>query len=79
MRRIKSSLDINSAEFLANQAHNNKLLAQFRKRQDDARHKRAERNLERLRKQKKLKPRDRIELLLDPGTPFLEISSLRAC
>ena len=79
MRRIKSSVDVNSADFLANLTRNRELLAEFRQRQDDARHKRADRDLERLKKQKKLTPRERIELLLDPGTPFMEISSLRAC
>lgn len=79
MRRIKSSIDVNSADFLANQASNRELLTEFRQRQDDARHKRADRDLERLKKHKKLTPRERIELLLDPGTPFMEISTLQAC
>ncbi len=58
MRRIKSSIDVNSSDFFANQAENRRLLAEFRQRQDDARHKRPERDIERLRKQKKLKPPD---------------------
>ena len=79
MRRIKSSIDVNSADFLANQSRNRELVEEFRRRQHDARYQRAERDLERLKRQKKLTPRERIELLLDPGTPFLEISSLSAC
>jgi 3-methylcrotonyl-CoA carboxylase beta subunit len=79
MRRIKSSIDTNSAEYLANQTQNRTLLEEFKQRQDDVRYKRADRDLERLSKQKKLTPRDRIELLLDPGTPFMEIATMRAC
>lgn len=79
MRRIKSTIDTNSSDFLENQAENRKHLEIFKQRQDDARFKRPERDLERLRKQNKLTVRERIDLLIDPGTPFMEISSLRAC
>jgi hypothetical protein len=34
--------------------------------------------MERLKRQNKMFVRDRIELLLDPGTPFLELSTLAA-
>lgn len=79
MRRIKSNIDVNSAEFLENQVQNNQLLAEFRQRQEDARYQRNDRDLERLKKQKKLTPRERIELILDPGTPFMELGALAAC
>ena len=78
MRRIVSTLDTKSADFIANRDHNFALAAQFRQRQQDARHKRPQRDLDRLRRQDKLLVRDRIEALLDPGTPFLELSSLAA-
>ena len=39
---------------------------------------RAARDLERLASQGKLLPRQRLERLLDPGTPFLELSTLAA-
>ena len=42
------------------------------------RHERPARDLERLHRQKKLTVRERIDLLLDPGTPFLELSTLAA-
>jgi 3-methylcrotonyl-CoA carboxylase beta subunit len=37
-----------------------------------------ERDLDRLAWQKKMFVRDRIEMLIDPGTPFLELSRLAA-
>jgi len=78
MRRIQTNVDTRSETFLANQAHNRTLVADLRRRQEEARTRRPERDLERLARQKKLFVRDRIELLLDPGTPFLEFSTLAA-
>jgi 3-methylcrotonyl-CoA carboxylase beta subunit len=78
MKRIHSKLSPNSAEFQANHAHNLDLAQAFRDRQSSARHQRPERDVERLRAQGKLLVRERIEQLLDPGTPFLELSSLAA-
>ena len=43
-----------------------------------AHHERPQRDIDRLRKQNKLLVRERLALLLDPGTPFLELSSLAA-
>jgi 3-methylcrotonyl-CoA carboxylase beta subunit len=40
--------------------------------------KRPQRDLDRLARQNKMFVRDRIEMLLDPGTPFLELSTLAA-
>ncbi len=78
MARIQSSLNTSSAEFRRNYAASQVRLAEFRARQDDARHKRPARDVERLAKQGKMLPRERVEKLLDPGTPFLELSSLAA-
>jgi 3-methylcrotonyl-CoA carboxylase beta subunit len=78
MKRIESSLNTASAEFLANAAHNRKLVEAFREKQRAVREDRPERDIERLRKQNKLLVRERLQLLLDPGTPFLELSSLAA-
>jgi len=78
MRRIQSKIDTNSAAFRENREHNLKLLEEFRARQHAARHERRERDVERLRKQNKLLVRERLGLLLDPGTPFLELSTLAA-
>jgi len=78
MRRIQSKLNTNSNEYKQYKAHNAKVLEEFRQKQFDARYTRPERDILRLKKQNKMMPRDRLELLLDPGTPFLEFSSLAA-
>ncbi len=78
MRRIKSNIDTQSATFRAYEKHNNKLMAEFHERQQKARFQRPDRDITRLRRQKKLLVRERIDLLLDPGTPFLELSTLAA-
>jgi 3-methylcrotonyl-CoA carboxylase beta subunit len=78
MRKLHSRINTASAEFRRYHAHNAALVAEFRARQEAARHTRPARDLERLEKQGKMRPRARIEKLLDPGTPFLELSSLAA-
>jgi 3-methylcrotonyl-CoA carboxylase beta subunit len=78
MRKIKSMISVSSVEFRANAIHNRKLAHEFREKQEAARLKRPQRDLERLARQGKMLPRERIEKLLDPGTPFLELSSLAA-
>ncbi|MBL8382477.1 MAG: methylcrotonoyl-CoA carboxylase [Burkholderiales bacterium] len=78
MKRIESRLDTGSAEFQANLAHNRTLAADLHERQRAARHDRPARDIERLRRQDKLLVRERLERLLDPGTPFLELSTLAA-
>jgi 3-methylcrotonyl-CoA carboxylase beta subunit len=78
MRRIESRINANSAEFLANSAHHRALADELRAKQHAARHKRPTRDLDRLRRQNKMSARARIEHLLDPGTPFLELSTLAA-
>ena len=71
-------INSSGAEFRRNEAHNRLLVAAFRDKQQAARHTRPARDLERLAKQNKMRPRERIEKLLDSGTPFLELSSLAA-
>ncbi len=78
MRRIESRISTTSAEYQANYEHNRKLADEFMAKQDAARHARPQRDIDRLRRQKKLLVRERLDLLLDPGTPFLELSSLAA-
>jgi 3-methylcrotonyl-CoA carboxylase beta subunit len=79
MRRIQSRIHPRSAEFQRFRAKNLERVAELRARQQEARFTRPERDLERVRRQGKLFVRDRIEKLLDPGTPFLELSTLAAC
>jgi 3-methylcrotonyl-CoA carboxylase beta subunit len=78
MKRIESRLNTTSGEFLANAEHNRRLAEGFREKQQRARHERPQRDIERLRQQNKLTVRERLQHLLDPGTPFLELSSLAA-
>jgi 3-methylcrotonyl-CoA carboxylase beta subunit len=78
MRSLESAIRTGSVEFRRRYAHNKALAAQLRARQQTARHARPARDLQRLAAQGKLLPRQRLELLLDPGTPFLELSTLAA-
>ena len=78
MKRIESRLDTGSADFVANAAHNRRLAAQLKERQRLAREVRPARDMQRLERQNKLFIRERLNHLLDPGTPFLELSTLAA-
>ncbi|WP_026414889.1 carboxyl transferase domain-containing protein [Actinomadura oligospora] len=64
--------------FKANIAHNEALAAELRDRLDVAARGGPERARERHVKRGKLLPRDRVDTLLDPGSPFLELSPLAA-
>lgn len=79
MRPMTSSIRCSSAEFRRRYAHNRALALEMKRRQAQVRFERPQRDLERLAKQGKMLPRQRIEKLLDPGTPFLELSPLAAC
>src|SRR3982074_1096206 len=76
MHRVSSLIDTRDGDFLANDLHNRRLACELKERQKVGRHARPERDRERLRRQNKMFVRDRIEALLDPGTPFLELSTL---
>ncbi len=78
MAVLRSTIDPNSEEFRARYAHNTALAADFRNRQAASRHDRPKRDIDRVHNQGKMLPRERLERLLDPGTPFLEFSSLAA-
>src|SRR5215472_18270879 len=78
MRRIESRIDPSSDEFRLNWKHNRGLADTLKERHRAARRERPARDLERLSRQNNMFVRDRIELLLDPGTPFLELSTLAA-
>ncbi len=78
MRRIVSRLNTSDATFRAFDAHNRRLVSELREKQQAARYDRPQRDLDRLKSQGKMRPRERVEKLLDPGTPFLELSTLAA-
>ena len=78
MTVIQSSIDPKSESFATNHAHMSELLKDLREKVDlvcegggaGAREKHVARG--------KLLPRDRVQNLLDPGSPFLELSQLAA-
>ncbi len=78
MDRIESKISATSAEFVENREHNRRLAAELRRRLDEARRGGPEALRERHKKRGKLLPRERVDALLDPGTPFLELSPLAA-
>jgi len=78
MSRIVSHVDPSSAAFRANQAEMSRRVQELKALTQRVRHERPARDLERLRRQHKLTVRERLDLLLDPGTPFLEIATLAA-
>lgn len=78
MRRIESRVDTHSADYQRYRAKNLDRVGEFRRRQDEARFDRPQRDHDRLAHHGKTFVRDRIKQLLDPGTPFLEFSSLAA-
>jgi 3-methylcrotonyl-CoA carboxylase beta subunit len=75
---IKSLVNTSSPEFRRRYGIAKALVEELRRKQHEARHARPQRDLDRLRKQGKLTPRERLARLLDPGTPFLELSTLAA-
>jgi acetyl-CoA carboxylase carboxyltransferase component len=79
MSVIESQIDTSSDEFRRNREHMQGLEADLRKRLAEARAGGGEKAVARQRSQGKLLVRERIEGLLDPGTPFLEVGALAAC
>jgi propionyl-CoA carboxylase len=75
---LESHVDRNGTEFRENHAHMESLVADLKARLSAARAGGGDDALKRQREQGKLKARERVELLIDPGTPFLEIGALAA-
>ena len=78
MAVIESTVERTSAEFAARSAAMRELVADLRARLEQVAAGGGAQARERHVARGKLLPRDRIELLLDPGTPFLELSPLAA-
>ncbi|HUM71132.1 MAG TPA: carboxyl transferase domain-containing protein, partial [Chloroflexota bacterium] len=74
----ESKLNPRSEEFKQNQVAMQILVDQLNDRLAKVSAGGGERGARKLREQGKLLPRERLELLLDPGTPFLELSPLAA-
>jgi 3-methylcrotonyl-CoA carboxylase beta subunit len=78
MSRLVSHLDIHSYSFRHNHSEMTRRMQALRELTHKVRFERPQRDLERLHRQHKLSVRERLDLLLDPGTPFLELSTLAA-
>lgn len=78
MSVLRSRLDTRSETFRANAERNRALARELRERLAEAALGGDERARRRHRERGKLLPRERIERLLDPGSPFLELSPLAA-
>ncbi len=78
MAELGSHINPNSADFKANYAANKSLAQQLHDRQQQAATDRPARVIDLQRQRGKLLARERIEALLDAGSPFLELSPLAA-
>jgi 3-methylcrotonyl-CoA carboxylase beta subunit len=75
---LTSKLDLESPESRARRDHNRSLAAELRAKVAQAALGGTEKHRERHVSRGKLLPRERVERLLDPGSPFLEIGQLAA-
>src|SRR3546814_15842251 len=76
MTKLKSLLDTGSEDFRANTAHYRAKVAELHARRRSQRAGGPESARARHVKKGKLLPRERVERLLDPGSPFLEVGDL---
>lgn len=75
---LQSQISTQGDDYRANYEHNSRLIEQLAERQAQVRMGGNERAVKKHLDAGKLLPRERIEILLDPNTPFLELSSLAA-
>jgi 3-methylcrotonyl-CoA carboxylase beta subunit len=78
MPKLTTVIDPNSPSFKALHAHNTALNAELRERVAKAARGGSDASRDRHVSRGKLLPRDRVERLLDPGSPFLEVGQLAA-
>ena len=78
METLATHLDLSSGDFRSNRERMQSLVGELRQRIEAARQGGGEKYLARHREQGKMPVRDRIAALLDPNTPFLELSPLAA-
>ncbi|MDQ3471313.1 MAG: methylcrotonoyl-CoA carboxylase [Pseudomonadota bacterium] len=77
--RIDSKIAVNGEEYRARFEHNRALVDKLRADVAQAAKGGSDKHRERHVSRGKLLPRERVERLLDPGSPFLEIGQLAAC
>ncbi|MCS7066060.1 MAG: hypothetical protein NZL85_07285, partial [Fimbriimonadales bacterium] len=75
---IESHINPSDAEFRANRAYHEELLKQYRDALEWARAGGGPEALAKHRARNKLTARERIDALIDPNTPFLELAPLAA-
>ena len=75
---LKSTLDTSGEKFSSNRQAMEALLEELRQKSASAALGGPERARERHTERGKLLPRERVERLIDPGAPFLEIGALAA-
>lgn len=78
MYKIKSQIDTRSESFKSNVSVYNKIIKEFRDRMKATIHGASEKSVAKHKKRGKLLARERINLLVDEGTAFLELSTLAA-
>ena len=79
MDRIESKIQTGSPEFRANREHMSDLVSELKERLVQAQLGGSEASRQRHKARGKLLARERIEALVDPNTPLLELSPLAAC
>ena len=77
--RLDSKVNLDSEEYRLRAAHNRALVDKLRADVAEAAKGGPEKHRKRHVERGKLLPRERVERLLDPGSPFLEIGQLAAC
>ncbi len=78
MYRIESKIDVNSSEFQKNKEEFYKVLSEYKTILQQVKHGASDKAVKRHKERGKLLARERIDLLIDANTPFLELSPLAA-
>lgn len=78
MAKLTSKINTRSADFLENAAHMQEQVDDLKEKLAEIKLGGGEKSRERHLSRGKLLPRDRVNALLDPGSPFLELSQLAA-
>lgn len=78
MQPLASHIDTNSKDFQTNAEFNRGLANELKKKIEHVRLGGGEVSVKKHKSRNKLLPRERIEKILDPGSPFLELSTLAA-
>jgi 3-methylcrotonyl-CoA carboxylase beta subunit len=78
MQPLASHIDSTSQDFQQNAEFNRALAAELKKKIEKTKLGGGEDAVKKHKARKKLPPRERIEKILDPGSPFLELSTLAA-